>query len=80
MRLCARVFLHSIGEMHNPRQLQDVLLLRVRLAAVLAQLQAEASQTTIPFPPNDEAKAEACDGLEEATLCTELESEDDIPF
>lgn len=62
MKLCARVFLHSIGEVHNERQFEDVMLLRAKTASVLEQLRAEAAQTTIPLA-NDET-AEASNGEE----------------
>jgi len=77
MRLCARVFLHSIGELDNRTQLRDVLLLRAKLAAVLEEQRAAAAQTTIPFP-NDEP-SEVSSGLEETTLYTDVR-EDEIPF
>jgi len=44
----ARCLLHQVGEIRNPLQVQELLLVRARIAAMLGQARAEA-QTTLPL-------------------------------
>jgi len=45
MKMCARVLLHSIGEIHNEDQQLELLLLRARIAAMLEQERARSEPT-----------------------------------
>lgn len=63
--MLARLLLWSNGEIkHPPEQvLQWCHLLRAKVAAVQAQAEAAARQTTIPLFPNDElSESEAANG------------------
>lgn len=76
--LLARMLLWSNGEVRHPPEqvLQWCKILRVKVAAVEAQAEALAKQTTIPLFPNDELSESEADNGD----ATQVDTENDVPW